>query len=46
MSVVTANVASITSPTVAIANATPNQSRNVTTTHASTSITWLSATIA
>jgi hypothetical protein len=45
MNVGAANVTSTSSSIVAIANATPNQPRNVTTTHASTNITWFSATI-
>jgi hypothetical protein len=46
MNVEAANVTLTSSPIVAIANATPNQPRNVATTHASTNITWPSATIA
>jgi hypothetical protein len=45
MNVGAANVTSTSSSILAIANAAPNQPRNVTTTHASTNITWLSATI-
>ncbi len=46
MSVVVANVTPTSSPIVALANATANQPRNVTTTHAFTNVTWPSATIA
>jgi hypothetical protein len=46
MSVAVANVTPTSSPIVAIANATANQPRNVATTHASTNVTWPSATIA
>jgi hypothetical protein len=46
MSVAVANVTPTSSPIVAIANATTNKPRNVTSTHASTNVTWPSATIA
>ncbi len=45
MSVVVANVTPTPSPIVPIANATPNQPRNVAMTHASTNVAWPSATI-
>jgi hypothetical protein len=45
MSVVVANVTPTPSPIVPIANATPNQPRNVVMTHASTNVAWPSATI-
>jgi len=46
MNVEATNVPLTSSLIVAIANATPNQPRNVATTHASTNIAWPSATIA
>ncbi len=46
MSVAITNVTLTSSPIVAITNATPNQRRNVTTTHASTNVAWPNAIIA
>ncbi len=46
MSVIATNVTPTSSPIVPIANATPNQPRNVAMTHASMNVTWPSATIA
>ncbi len=46
MNVEATNVTLTSSPIVTIANVTPNQPRNVATTHASTNIAWPSATIA
>jgi hypothetical protein len=46
MNVAAANVAPTTSPIVAIVNATPNQPRNVATTHASMNVAWPSAIVA
>ncbi len=46
MNVAAANVAPTASPIVAIINATPNQPRNVATTHASMNVAWPSAIVA
>ncbi len=45
MNVAGTNVTPTSSPIVAIANATPNQPRNVATTHASTNVAWPNAII-
>jgi hypothetical protein len=45
MSVALTNVTRTSSPIVAIANATPNQPRNVTMSHASTNVAWPTTTI-
>ncbi len=46
MNVATTDVALISSPIVAIANATSNQPKNVGMTHAFTNVAWPSAKIA